>query len=151
MILPLFAVDVCGHKVSFSVHNPSIGVIARKFDPLWGIFCYTEIVQLRFYANMRTVTGTMSLEVDDTGLDTFRKLLNYVVTRYPETAFHLLDDSGELRKDVPVYVDGRNPRLSKDGIDSHLEPDAVVSFFSPVASGKINVEVLREPNFRKRE
>jgi len=108
-------------------------------------------MQLRFYANMRTVTGTMSLDVDDSGLDTFRKLLNYLVARYPEAAFHLLDEFGELRKDAPVYVDGRNPRLSNEGIDSPLEAGSVVSFFSPIASGKINVEILREPNFRRRE
>ncbi|MFT3893009.1 MAG: hypothetical protein QM730_15370 [Anaerolineales bacterium] len=62
-----------------------------------------------------------------------------------------MDDRGQLRQDVPVYVDGRNPRLLKDGIDTALQPESVVSFFSPIASGKINVEVLREPNFRKRE
>ena len=108
-------------------------------------------MQLRFYANMRMVVGTMSLEINDTGVDTFRKLVDLIVRRYPEAAFHLLDDHGRLRQDVPVYVDGRNPRLLKEGIDTPLQPESVISFFSPIASGKINVEILREPNFRKRE
>jgi len=50
---------------------------------------------------------------------------------------------------VPVYVNGRNPRLTPTGIDTPLESDSVVSFFSPISSGRMNVEVLREPNFRK--
>jgi molybdopterin converting factor small subunit len=108
-------------------------------------------MQLRFYANMRTVIGGTSLEITDVHVDTFRKLLYHLIDIYPNAAFHLLDEQGQLRQDVPVYVDGRNPRLMKDGIDSPLQPDSVVSFFSPIASGKMNVEVLRDPNPSKRE
>ncbi len=108
-------------------------------------------MQLRFYANMRTTVGMASLEINDREIDSFRRLMSLLVEQYPETAFHLLDARGELRPDVPVYVDGRNPRLMKDGIDVPLEPDCVVSFFSPISSGRMNVEVLREPAFGKQE
>jgi molybdopterin converting factor small subunit len=107
-------------------------------------------MQLRFYANMRTVMGTSSLEVNDVRLVSFRKLVDFLVDLYPDAAFHLLDANRDLRKDVPVYVDGRNPRLAPGGIDAPLKPDSVVSFFSPISSGKMNVEVLREPTFGKR-
>jgi molybdopterin converting factor small subunit len=108
-------------------------------------------MQARFYANMRTVVGIPSLDVDDTRVDTFRKLVAVLVEQYPDTQFHLLDSNGDLRPDVPVYVDGRNPRLTQLGIDAPLNPDSIVSFFSPISSGKMNVEVLREPNFRNKE
>ena len=108
-------------------------------------------MQLRFYANMRTVIGSTSLEISDAHADTFRKLLGFLVDQYPQAAFHLLDERGDLRPDAPVYVDGRNPRLLKDGIDSQLQPDSIISFFSPISSGRMNVEVLREPAFRKKE
>lgn len=107
-------------------------------------------MEARFYANMRTVVGKLSLDVDDARVDTFRKLVARLVDQYPETRFHLLDSNGDLRPDVPVYVDGRNPRLTQMGIDTPLKPDSIVSFFSPISSGRMNVEVLREPNFRKR-
>ena len=100
-------------------------------------------MQLRFYANMRTTVGKSSLEVAESAA-TFRDLLVLLVEKYPETAFHLLDADGNLRPDVPVYVDGRNPRLTAAGIDTPLSPDSIVSFFSPISSGKINVEVLRD-------
>lgn len=107
-------------------------------------------MQLRFYANMRTIIGISSLDVDDLRVDTFRKLVDLLIERFPEAKPHLLDSNDNLRQDVPVYVDGRNPRLSALGIDTPLKPDSVVSFFSPISSGRMNVEVLREPNFRKR-
>lgn len=98
---------------------------------------------LRFYANLRAVMGVDSQEVRDSDVDSFRKLLNFLLDQYPQAAFHLVDESGNLRPDVPVFVDGRNPRLFRDGIDTVLPHDCVVSFFSPVSSGRINVEVLR--------
>jgi len=107
-------------------------------------------MQARFYANMRTIIGLSSLNVDDAEIDSFRKLVNYLVEQYPNAEFHLLDSNGDLRQDVPVYVDGRNPRLMQTGIDTPLKPDSIVSFFSPIASGRMNVEALREPNFRNR-
>ena len=113
-------------------------------------FCYTASMQARFYANMRTVIGISSLNVDDPKVDSFRKLVAYLVEQFPDVEFHLLDSSGDLRQDVPVYVNGRNPRLMQTGIDTPLKSDSIVSFFSPIASGRMNVEVLREPNFRNR-
>jgi molybdopterin converting factor small subunit len=107
-------------------------------------------MQARFYANIRTVIGTSSLDVNDVKVDTFRKLIAYLIEIYPDVKFHLLDSNDELWQDVPVFVNGRNPRLLSKGIDTPLDSDSVVSFFSPISSGRMNVEVLREPNFRNR-
>lgn len=107
-------------------------------------------MQARFYANMRTVTGTSSLSIDDVKVDTFRKLVTHLIKLYPDVELHLLDSNDELRQDIPVYVDGRNPRLLQKGIDTPLKPDSIVSFFSPIPSGRMNVEGLRDDNFRNR-
>ena len=106
-------------------------------------------MQARFYANMRTIIGVASLDMDDGRVDTFRKLVTTLIERFPDAKPHLLDSDNALRQDVPVYVDGRNPRLSPLGIDTPLKPDSIVSFFSPISSGRMNVEVLREPNLGK--
>ena len=106
-------------------------------------------MKVRFYANMRTVIGTSSLIVEDARVDTFHKLVAFLIEKFPETKPHLLDANDNLRQDVPVYVDGRNPRLASVGLDTPLKPESVVSFFSPISSGRMNVEVLREPNFGK--
>jgi hypothetical protein len=75
----------------------------------------------------------------------------YLIELNPDLKFHLLDSNDELQQDVPVYVDGRNPRLATVGLDTPLKPDSVVSFFSPISSGRMNVEVLREPNSGTKE
>lgn len=98
---------------------------------------------------MRTVIGMSSLTIEDAQVNTFRKLVALLVKKFPESKFHLLDADDVLRRDVPVYVDGRNPRLSPAGIDTPLKPDSIVSFFSPISSGRMNVEVLRKPSFGK--
>jgi molybdopterin converting factor small subunit len=101
-------------------------------------------MQIRFYANMRTIVGRTSLEVDDPSVDSLRRLISHLVDGYPQASSHLLDERGALRQDVPVFVDGRNPRLMQNGVDSPLHPDSIVSFFSPISSGRMNVEVLRD-------
>ncbi|HKJ37778.1 MAG TPA: MoaD/ThiS family protein [Anaerolineales bacterium] len=106
-------------------------------------------MQVKFYANMRTIIGISSLDVDSAQADTFRSLIIFLAEKFPDARPHLFDADGELRKDVPAYVDGRNPRLLPAGIDTPLKPDSVVSFFSPISSGRMNVDVLREPNFGK--
>jgi len=108
-------------------------------------------MQMRFYANMRTIMGMSSLEINDAHVDSFRKLIAVLVEKYPAARPHVLDSNDDLRPDVPVYVDGRNPRLTQLGIDAPLKPDSIVSFFSPISSGRMNVEVLREPNFGKQK
>lgn len=101
-------------------------------------------MEVRFYANMRTIVGKEEFDVDDLSGDiTLRVLFDHLAERFPAIHPHLFDANNNLRQDVPIFVNGRNPRL--DGaLDALLRPDDVISLFSPISSGKINVEVLRE-------
>ena len=87
--------------------------------------------------------------VEDARVDTFNKLVAFLIEKFPEAKPHLLDFNDNLRQDVPIYVDGRNPRIASVGLDTPIKHESVVSFFSPISSGRMNVEVLREPNFGK--
>jgi len=104
-----------------------------------------EVIAIRFYANMRTLTGQSSLEIAYSGANTLRELVARLVERYPDIQPNLFDQRGNLRPDVPIFVNGRNPRLTSAGINIHLEPDDVISLFSPISSGRMNVEVMRSP------
>jgi molybdopterin converting factor small subunit len=101
-------------------------------------------MQVRFYANMRTITGQEVLDVTDpSGIVTLRDLFADLVEHFPVIHPYLFDINNNLRKDVPIFVNGRNPRL--DGaMDASLHSDDVISLFSPISSGKMNVEVLRD-------
>ena len=95
-------------------------------------------MRVDFFGIYRSLVGTKSIEVEN-GLS-MRQVLDVVVARYPALRQELLDEHGQLYSWVPVYVNGRNPRLRADGLDRPIEATEVVSVFSPIASGKINVE-----------
>ena len=95
-------------------------------------------MRVDFYGIYRPIVGAKSIEVDD-GLSV-RQVLEAIVTRYPPLRIEFLDERGELYPWVPLYVNGRNPRLWADGMDRPIGAADVLSIFSPIASGKINVE-----------
>lgn len=101
-------------------------------------------MQIRFYANMRTIVGQESLDVAELNGDkTLRNLLNVLIEHFPDVHPYLFNSKNDLLPDVPIFVNGRNPRLETLGVDMPLAVDDVVSMFSPISSGKMNVEVMR--------
>ena len=109
-------------------------------------------MKIRFYANMRTIVGQEIFDVVDlNGNKTLRGLLNTLIESFPNIQSYLFNSTNDLLPDVPIFVNGRNPRLEKLGVDMLLGPDDVISMFSPISSGKMNVEVMRDPTFNERK
>ena len=106
-------------------------------------------MRVDFYGIYRPIVGTKSIEFED-GLSV-RQVLDAIVTRYPPLRVELLDAHGELYPWVPATVNGRNPRLLVDGLDRLLGVADVLSIFSPIASGKINVEDIKKKMTSSRE
>jgi molybdopterin converting factor small subunit len=110
-----------------------------------------QAMQIRFYANLRAIADNAILDISEPGVRTLRELFERLVELYPGIALHLLDERGSLRSDVPVFVNGRNPRLTNAGLDVVLKPDDEISLFSPISSGRMNVEGMRADNFVEKE
>ena len=108
-------------------------------------------MKISFYANLRTIVDNAVLNISDTNIQTLSQLFERLVELYPEINLHLFDDQGNLRSDVPLFVNGRNPRLTSVGINVSLQPDDEISIFSPISSGRMNVEVMRAPGIDKQE
>lgn len=100
-------------------------------------------MKIHFYANFRTLTNRSVLDISNPKIDTIEQLIEYLVNNYPDTGSLLLDEKGELAKDVPIFVNGRNPRLDEKGMKLLLDPEDVISLFSPIASGRMSVEGMR--------
>ncbi len=99
-------------------------------------------MRVEFYGIYRPIVGDKSIEVDnDLNL---RQVLKTIVARYPALRTELLDEGGQLYPWIPIYINGRNPRLWADGLDRSIGATEVVSIFSPIASGKINVEETKK-------
>jgi molybdopterin converting factor small subunit len=102
-------------------------------------------MQVRFYANMQTIVGQEIFEVTDLlGDKTLCSLLNILIEHFPNIQPYLFNSANNLLPDVPIFVNGRNPRLEKLGVDMPLGSDDVISMFSPISSGRMNVEVMRD-------
>ena len=108
-------------------------------------------MKIHFYANMRSITNQSVLKISGEGIQTLDQLFEYLIDLYPEICPQLLDESGGLRQDVPIFVNGRNPRLTERGHEIDLENEDVISMFSPISSGRMNVEVMRSSSNNEQE
>jgi len=108
-------------------------------------------IPIRFNANMRTITGQSNLDIAFPGANMQRELVARLVELYPDILHNMLDKHENLRQDVPIFINGRNPRLTSAGINIALKPDDVISLFSPISSGRMNVEVMRSPEADEQE
>jgi molybdopterin converting factor small subunit len=107
-------------------------------------------MRIHFYSNLRAIAGREAFDfysIDDRV--TLRDLFIHLVDHFPNFRSQLFDADNNLRQDVPIFVNGRNPRLN-GALDAPLQPDDVISLFSPISSGKMNVEVMRNPATLKR-
>ena len=100
-------------------------------------------MRVDFYGIYRPIVGGKSIEFDAAGT-TVRTVLDALIARFPLMRDELLDAHGNLLAAQPLFLNGRNPRLLADGLQTCLKPADVLSIFSPVASGKINVEDIRK-------
>ncbi len=101
------------------------------------------MVKVNFYGIYRPIVGSKTIEFEvDRGMNV-RQLIEAIVTRFPPMREELLDKRGQLYPFVPLCVNGRNARLLPQGLDTLLEPADAVSLFSPLASGRLNVEDIK--------
>lgn len=99
-------------------------------------------MRVEFYGTYRMLVGDRTIEVELDGILTVRELLQKVCTRIPALQDALFNKHGDLYAYIPVYVNGRNPRLLDNGLNTPVWPEDVLSLFSPISSGRVNVEVL---------
>lgn len=107
-------------------------------------------MRIVLYSNFRSLLGKTALELVPPPA-TFRQALNGLLQSYPQLKPYLLDTSGEFRGDVGLFVDGRNPRLADNWLEAPLPSEAEISLFSPIASGRMNVENLRGSATRSKD
>jgi molybdopterin converting factor small subunit len=101
-------------------------------------------MKVDFYGVYRQLAGTKTLELKLSPGGRLRDLLHAVTERVPALHAELFDEHGNLFGDIPLYLNGRNPRLLAEGLDRVLQPADVLSLFSPIASGRLNVEEIKQ-------
>lgn len=101
-------------------------------------------MRVEFYGTFRLITKLKAIEFEVTPTCTIKDILQVVIKRFPALQHELFDERANLYAYIPIYINGRNPRLFADGLDSIIGPKDVLSLFSPISSGRINVENLNQ-------
>ena len=100
-------------------------------------------MKVNFYGIYRPIVGGKSIEFDSDQGVSVQQLIEAIATRFPIMRAEMLNEHGQLYAHLPLFVNGRNARLLRDGLDTQLTADDVVSIFSPLASGRLNVEDIK--------
>ena len=101
-------------------------------------------MKIKFYGTMQIITGRTTAQVGQMQAATVNQIFDWLFVQYPQIQFFLHDASGNVDAQIPVFVNGRNPRLAPDGLNAPLQADDTICLFSPISSGKINVEVMHK-------
>lgn len=104
---------------------------------------FTRVI-VHFYGTYRLISGKKEFVYKLHSGAGLVDLLCEIISDFPTLASQIFDEKGNLYSDIPIYVNGRNPRLMPQGVSTMLSSEDVISLFSPVASGKINVEAMNK-------
>jgi molybdopterin synthase sulfur carrier subunit len=92
-------------------------------------------MRVHFYATLRAIVGQKTIEVDLLPGARAIDLARTIARRWPELADRVIDEHGELSRQVHLMVDGRNVRWLPDGSATVLRKDAMIDVFPPTAGG----------------
>jgi len=92
-------------------------------------------MQVNFYATLRQIVGTKTVEFEVPEGATVRQLLDEILRVYPALRCELVDDQGELYGYVHFFVNGRDVPYLQDQTETVLAADDVISVFPAVGGG----------------
>ena len=92
-------------------------------------------MQYNLYATFRLLAGAKTFKLDLPDGTTVRQAVNALVEAQPVLRPHWLDEAGELRAHVHVFVNGEDVQNMQDGIETPLQAVDVLDFFPPVGGG----------------
>jgi molybdopterin synthase sulfur carrier subunit len=92
-------------------------------------------MRVDFYATLRQIVGTKTVDFPLPDDSTIGRLLEEVFIRYPAMRSELLDDEGQLHGHIHVIINGRNVPFLENGLDTILSPGDRISIFPAVGGG----------------
>jgi len=92
-------------------------------------------MNVTFYATFRDITGQKTVDIDVPEHATIRQLVNAIVKRFPDMQDKLLQDNGNLRGYVHVFINGRDAPFLEDQMDTITQPEDSISVFPAVGGG----------------
>ncbi len=91
-------------------------------------------MQVRFYADLRSVVGATTVDVPDEESGTAGAVMRHLATAYPGLREKLWNDEGAWTGYVTVLVNGRHMQYLQ-GLETPLRPSDQLSMFPPIGGG----------------
>ena len=92
-------------------------------------------MQVYFYANLRQIVGGKTARFDLPGQVRLSSVMAAVVERYPALHDLLFTESGVLRQQVHLFVNGRDVLYLPEGFETTLLAEDRLDIFPPVGGG----------------
>jgi len=92
-------------------------------------------MQVNFYATLRQIVGTKTIDFDWEAGITAGKLLERIFERFPLLREQLLDEKGSLYGHVHFMINGRDIRFLEKQLETELNAEDVISVFPAVCGG----------------
>ena len=90
---------------------------------------------VNFFATLRLIVGSKSVDILLEEGQTIEQVLNSMVHRFPALRKELFDEDGRLYRHVHVFVNGRDAAFLENGSATTLNEEDVVSIFPAVGGG----------------
>lgn len=90
-------------------------------------------IKVKIPTQLRETTGGLS-ELEVSGAATIRELLEKLGADHPQLIERVVDETGDIRKFINVYVGDEDVRFL-EGINTPVEDSSVISILPAVAGG----------------
>ena len=92
-------------------------------------------MQVNFYATLRQIVGTKTVEFQLENGVTAAHMLERILDRFPLLRAQLMDGQGQLYGHVHFMVNGRDIRFLENQLETVLKAEDVISVFPAVGGG----------------
>ena len=92
-------------------------------------------MRVNFHATLRPIAGGRTVEMEIPEHATVNDLIAAVCQRFPPMREMLLDERGELRGHVHVFVNGRDAPYLEDALQTAVATGDMIDIFPAVAGG----------------
>jgi molybdopterin synthase sulfur carrier subunit len=92
-------------------------------------------MKINFYATLRAIVGQKTIQVDLPPVATARQLIDLVVADYPDLGPELLDENGDFRSHMKMFVNGREVVYLDNRFNYLMKSTDKVDIFPPVGGG----------------
>ncbi len=92
-------------------------------------------MKVKLYATLRPLVNAPEVEVPVNHGEPIGKVLDELVRQYPQLRREIFEEDGRLRDRIHVFINGRDVRYLKDGLETRVQEGDDVRIFPPVGGG----------------